>query len=421
MEEKSQDNNKKMNNINHNEDLSKSIISNLIVRSVNCSKRTIDVTSKLIDSLMTQNKNGIISICEGGLPDDLPELRSLIWKINLGYLPLNTKEWDKILKSKRIAYQKYKKSVFDKLEEELKLFDNYDKKTKEEISELNKKTSKLLLEEICKDTNRTHSGMSFFNTPIDKKNKLTEKELIQMMENKRNCSLKDIKFTYKINIVLTHSDIIARILFIYSKFEPIISYVQGMNEILAPIYYCFAFDIKNDEQSMDELEADSFWCFYNLMMTLKVLFNKNADDNDIGISGKANKIKIMLQMIDKKLYEHIMKSGFEFKLLSFRWVSLLFSQDFDLIDTLRIWDYLLSADNILKNIYYFCIAVILQRKDKLMMQKVSGIYESLQNIKDLCVEGTIANAINIQKKYDYICKPIIEQESDQTKKKTIFI
>jgi hypothetical protein len=82
---------------------------------------------------------------------------------------------------------------------------------------------------------------------------------------------------------------------------------------------------------------------------------------------------------------------------------------------------LLSADNILKTIYYFCIAVILQRKDKLMMQKVSGIYESLQNIKDLCVEGTIANAINIQKKYDYICKPIIEQESDQTKKKTIFI
>ena len=75
---------------------------------------------------------------------------------------MNTEEWDKTLKSKRLAYQQYKNYVFKKLEEELKLFDGYDKLSRNEKAELDKKTHKGILEEICKDTNRTHTEMSFF-------------------------------------------------------------------------------------------------------------------------------------------------------------------------------------------------------------------------------------------------------------------
>ena len=41
------------------------------------------------------------------------------------------------------------------------------------------------------------------------------------------------------NYIYTHSDILARILFIYAKLNAGLSYVQGMNEILAVLYYCF--------------------------------------------------------------------------------------------------------------------------------------------------------------------------------------
>jgi hypothetical protein len=37
----------------------------------------------------------------------------------------------------------------------------------------------------------------------------------------------------------THSNVLARVLFIYAKLNPGIKYVQGMNEVLAVIYYCF--------------------------------------------------------------------------------------------------------------------------------------------------------------------------------------
>lgn len=37
-----------------------------------------------------------------------------------------------------------------------------------------------------------------------------------------------------------HWEVVERILFIYAKLNPGIAYVQGMNEIVGPIYYTFA-------------------------------------------------------------------------------------------------------------------------------------------------------------------------------------
>lgn len=39
-----------------------------------------------------------------------------------------------------------------------------------------------------------------------------------------------------------HWEVVERILFIYAKLNPGIAYVQGMNEIVGPVYYTFATD-----------------------------------------------------------------------------------------------------------------------------------------------------------------------------------
>lgn len=39
-----------------------------------------------------------------------------------------------------------------------------------------------------------------------------------------------------------HWEVVERILFIYAKLNPGIAYVQGMNEIVGPIYYTFVTD-----------------------------------------------------------------------------------------------------------------------------------------------------------------------------------
>lgn len=56
---------------------------------------------------------------------------------------------------------------------------------------------------------------------------------------------------------------IKRALFIYAKLNPGIKYVQGMNEIYAPIYYQFATDTNTDAAM--HAEADAFFCFVELI------------------------------------------------------------------------------------------------------------------------------------------------------------
>jgi len=50
------------------------------------------------------------------------------------------------------------------------------------------------------------------------------------------------------NYIETHADMLHRILFIYAKLNPGIKYIQGMNEVLAVIYYCY---LENDSFSLD--------------------------------------------------------------------------------------------------------------------------------------------------------------------------
>lgn len=54
-----------------------------------------------------------------------------------------------------------------------------------------------------------------------------------------------------------------RALFIFAKLNPGITYVQGLNEIYAPLYYVFSKD--PDEQSAAHAEADAFFCFILLL------------------------------------------------------------------------------------------------------------------------------------------------------------
>lgn len=46
-----------------------------------------------------------------------------------------------------------------------------------------------------------------------------------------------------------HWEVVQRILFIYAKLNPGLGYVQGMNEIIGPIYYVFASDPSAENRS----------------------------------------------------------------------------------------------------------------------------------------------------------------------------
>lgn len=54
-----------------------------------------------------------------------------------------------------------------------------------------------------------------------------------------------------------------RVLFVFAKLNRGLRYVQGMNELLAPIYYQFKKEV--EEEDRNNAEADSFYCFLDLI------------------------------------------------------------------------------------------------------------------------------------------------------------
>ena len=384
------------------------IIVNKILSSPN---QTINNSSGFIESLISKNKKNLQIFSENGLPDEIPILRSIVWKINLGYLPINNEEWEKILEDKRSSYFYYKDIFKKKLLEEYNLYNNYDKMSKEEKEKLDQKTNKLLLEQICKDVNRTHNQMDFFFKPTDENNILSQKELIEIIDNRRNCSMKDINDIYKINIKETHADVIVRLLFIYSTFFPDISYVQGMNEIIAPIYYLFSFDkTYGVESNIENIEADTFWTFNSLMSQIGDIFNREKDNENTGINTKIKKLKKMLQILDLDLFEHFEKFKVEYYTFAYRWFILFFSQEFLMIDILRLWDYLFSSDDKFFNCYFVSLAVLELKMDDLLVSDLSGILSNLKSFKGLNIEDIISLAKKIKAQYGQTFLKIINNE-----------
>ena len=66
-----------------------------------------------------------------------------------------------------------------------------------------------------------------------------------------------------------------------------------MNEILAPIYYCFSYDKVYQEETEETIEADTFWSFYLLMEQIRSSFD---DADEKGTEFKAELLKKILQV-----------------------------------------------------------------------------------------------------------------------------
>ncbi|KAI9299721.1 rab-GTPase-TBC domain-containing protein, partial [Cunninghamella echinulata] len=151
-----------------------------------------------------------------------------------------------------------------------------------------------------------------------------------------------------------HWEVIERILFMYAKLNPGIGYVQGMNEILAPIYYVFANDTSTHLAGQVHAEADTFFSFSILMGEVRDHFVRSLDqDATTGIHATLLRMQQRLAWYDKSLWRDLQRKDIKEAYYAFRWITVLFTQEWDLPDVIRLWDSLLAErgmqDTILNN------------------------------------------------------------------------
>ena len=355
---------------------------NLTKHLSSCTKSTSEIASLALGIIKSKDQKKLYEICESGLPDDLPILRAYIWKIILGYLPLDISEWDSTLAKKREEYKIYKKFIKEKLKKEL---------------EKKEYTSKDILEQIIKDVYRTNTQFSFFFQPTDKNKNFNKEEILNIYNKRKNWDFSNIEEVYKYDNFEneTHTDVLKRILFTYSSILQDVSYHQGMNEILAPIYYTFSYDKLYLEENEEDIEADSFWSFYFLLNGIK----NNFEENQEGLFYKSEILNECLKIVDEDIYNKLLEKNIKCEFFCLRWFVVLFGQDFDMGDVIRIWDFVFSSENKNYLLFYVCLAVINLRRNVIINGEMNEILQGFQNLRDLMCDDVIFLAVDIRNKW----------------------
>ena len=102
-----------------------------------------------------------------------------------------------------------------------------------------------------------------------------------------------------------HWQVLQRILFLYAKLNPGISYVQGMNDVLAPLYYVMA--TQGGPGWVEYAEADTFFCFVNLMSEIRDNFVRTLDNSASGILAWVRDLDELLRAKDPELWEDLVR------------------------------------------------------------------------------------------------------------------
>lgn len=279
--------------------------------------------------------------------------RFISWRVLLNIFPEHTPptHWLELAQAHRAHYQELKNS-FDSVK-----INNLDPQVFNPLSQSNENPwNSFYQDNELKQTIRNDIDRTF-----------QERELFQKEETK---------------------EIMLQVLFVWCKEHPEISYRQGMNELLAIFFIVgymekadFDFDLPDKQAEKvlkglndpQYLEADIFELFSRLMqlgvkeMFLPVVFKKSKIVNNLisfeksGIENefvnndKTNDVhtsKILkrchrvhhrlLQALDKQLYYYIESQKIEPQIYLQRWIRCMLTREFNLSNTLNIWDCIFS-------------------------------------------------------------------------------
>ncbi|KAL7251183.1 hypothetical protein ACSBR1_013085 [Camellia fascicularis] len=318
------------------------------------------------------NMGELRRLASQGVPDGAG-IRSTVWKLLLGYLPTDRGFWSSELAKKRIQYKQFKDELLMNPSEIARRLEDT---TSCENEESNCETGGVLprseithgehplslgktsiwnqffqdteiIEQIDRDVKRTHPDMNFFSG--------------------------DTQFAK------SNQDALRNILIIFAKLNPGIRYVQGMNEILAPLFYVFRND--PNEEYAAFAEADTFFCFVELLSGFRDHFCQQLDNSVVGIRSTITKLSRLLKEHDEELWRHLeVTTKVNPQFYAFRWITLLLTQEFNFADSLLIWDTLLSdPEGPLETLLRVCCAMLILIRRRLLAGDFTSNLKLLQH------------------------------------------
>lgn len=426
---KSITNNLDLDNQSHLEELKSNIFfKNLISNTLSMNNQYLTkYLSEVLKEIISANEKKLKKLIGIGIPNQLSSLRSLCWKILLGYLPYKHISWETNLEIKRQDYYKLRFEIISnltctvkKFQERLIQLNIIDFNTIEATTSFEIIFDKGIFNNQLQENEIILSKLSnidffkkilpehqFRNYP-DFKAFLEDYSIIDDINKDiiRTKSLSSLIVSNNIrkfsnlnedNCNNPHIDILVRILFIYAKQNPSIGYVQGMNEIVSKVYQCYLND--NNFVFSSHLEADTYNSFSIFMSKIKNIYLRDKDFKINGIKYQLNKIKFILKLLENDIYICFEKNKLELDLFCFRWIAVIFAQDIEIPQIYRLWDFIILEEDPYDFLNFVCVAVLSLKKRNFLKLDITGILQALKNLKKLDIDVLIKTAFEIKAEF----------------------
>jgi hypothetical protein len=164
----------------------------------------------------------------------------------------------------------------------------------------------------------------------------------------------------------------------YNEYNPDLGYVQGMSDLLAPIYAVLQDD------------AMAFWAFVkfmarmvccsillNLVDVLTCLQERNFLRDQSGMRLQLLTLDHMVQILDPQLYTHLQKADSTNFFFFFRMLLVWYKREFAWLDVLRLWE-VLWTDWLSSNFHLFIALAILEKHRAVIMEHLEHFDEILK-------------------------------------------
>ncbi|WVR08757.1 hypothetical protein IAU60_005815 [Kwoniella sp. DSM 27419] len=169
----------------------------------------------------------------------------------------------------------------------------------------------------------------------------------------------------------THIAALRTILMTYHTHSPELGYVQGMSDLLSPIYVVF-----------DGNEADSFWGLVGVMKMMESNFLRDQS----GMKRKLSTLQQLISVMDPELYAHLERTDSLNLFFCFRWILISFKREFKFESVIKLWEVLWT--NFYSDQFVLFVALgVLQSHRDVLIRYLTEFDEVLKYANDL--SGTI--------------------------------
>ncbi|KAE8542753.1 hypothetical protein D1P53_000815 [Cryptococcus gattii VGV] len=172
-----------------------------------------------------------------------------------------------------------------------------------------------------------------------------------------------------------HIAALRTILMTYHTFSPELGYVQGMSDLLSPIYVVF-----------DANEGDAFWGLVGVMKMMEGNFLRDQS----GMKKQLSTLQQLISILDPLLYTHLERTDSLNLFFTFRWILIAFKREFPFDTIIHLWEILWTRYYSDKFVLFVAMAVLESHRD-VIIRYLGEFDEVLKYANDLT--GTVRPAL----------------------------